>query len=297
MPYPYMRGVYPALVTPFSDSGLTVAYDNLGPLVEHHVNKGVSGLFICGTTGQGPNLTAAEKITVIQEVINAAAGRIQIWAQATCDDWPGTLKTIDAALKSDVTGLSFLQPWYYGVDAEAQYQFHAAAAERVEGKPVYLYNIPQCTGNNIEIDTVKRLLDRFDVINGIKESASPAAVRRWLDLQGESFHVTCGVDVAVAEMLRVGVGANVTSFGNIAPDYFIQIHQAAGNGDWPKAADWQEKLNRLVEAWDSSVLIPRLLAAYRALGVETGCVRPPLRELTDTELAHVNEWIEKQGIK
>lgn len=297
MPYPYMRGVYPALVTPFTDNGQAVAYDKLGAMVERHVDKGVSGLFICGTTGQGPNLTADEKITVIREVVNAAAGRIQVWAQVTCDDWPGTLKTIDDALKTDVTGLSFLQPWYYGVDDEAQYQFHAAAAERVEGKPVYLYNIPQCTGNNIEIDTVKRLLDEFDVICGIKESASPAAVRRWLDLQCDRFHATCGVDTAVTEMLRLGVEANVTSFGNAVPDYFVQIHNAARAGDWNLANEWQQKLNRLITAWDSSILIPKLLAAYQEFGVETGSVRPPLRELNAAELANVKEWIEKEGIE
>ncbi|MDP8243484.1 MAG: dihydrodipicolinate synthase family protein [Candidatus Hinthialibacter antarcticus] len=297
MTYPYMRGAYPALVTPFTENGSAVALDKLGAMVERHVQKGVSGLFICGTTGQGPNLTADEKIAVVREVVSAAAGRFEVWAQVTCDDWPGTLKTIDAALKTDVTGLSFLQPWYYGVDVEAQYQFHARAAERVEGKPVYLYNIPQCAGNNIEVDTVKRLLDSFEVIRGIKESASPAAVRRWLDLQCERFHATCGVDTVVAEMLRLGIEANVTSFGNAVPDYFVNIHNAARKADWTLATEWQQKLNRLVDAWDSSVLIPKLLEAYCIFGVETGCVRPPLRELSDAERANVKEWIEKEGLQ
>lgn len=297
MTYPYMRGAYPALITPFIENGSAVGYDKLGAMVERHVQKGVNGLFICGTTGQGPNLTAEEKIAVIQEVVNAAAGRIEVWAQVTCDEWPSTLKTIDAALKTDVTGLSFLQPWYYGVDAEAQYQYHAAAAERVEGKPVYLYNIPQCAGNNIEVDTLKRLLDSFEVIQGIKESASPAAVRRWLDVQCDRFHVTCGDDSVVAEMLRLGVEANVTSFGNAVPDYFAQIHKAAKDSDWNRANEWQEKLNRLLKVWDGSILIPRLHAVYQQLGIDTGGVRPPLRSLTDAERAEVIERVEKEGIQ
>ncbi|MBZ0258049.1 dihydrodipicolinate synthase family protein [bacterium] len=297
MTYPYMRGAYPALITPFTENGSKVGYDKLGAMVERHVQKGVNGLFICGTTGQGPNLTAEEKISVIKEVVNAAAGRIEVWAQVTCDEWPSTLKTIAAALKTDVTGLSFLQPWYYGVDAEAQYQYHAAAAERVEGKPVYLYNIPQCTGNDIEVDTLKRLLDSFEVIQGIKESASPAAVRRWLDVQCDRFHVTCGVDSCVTEMLRLGVEANVTSFGNAVPGYFAQIHQAKRAGDWNLANEWQEKLNRLVDAWADSMLVPRLHEVYRLQGIDTGGVRPPLRPLTNAELTDVKEWVDKEGIQ
>jgi dihydrodipicolinate synthase/N-acetylneuraminate lyase len=212
-----MRGAYPALITPFTENGISVALDKIGPIVERHIQKGVSGLFICGTTGQGPNLTAEEKINVIKEVMDAAAGRFEVWAQVTCDDWPGTLKTIDAALKTDVTGLSFLQPWYYGVD--------------------------------------------------------------------------------VVEMLRLGIEANVTSFGNAVPDYFVHIHNAAKAGDWNEANIWQEKLNCLVDAWADSVLISRFHEAYRILGIETGCVRPPLRELNNDERANVKEWIDKEGIQ
>lgn len=296
MPESFMRGTYPALVTPFVPGGLRSALDAIPPMIERLAAKGVDGVFICGTTGQGANLGGAEKIEIMQAVAGVAKGRIEVWAQISCAEWPDTLGALEAAKQLELTGVSALQPWYYGVDVEAQFAWHAAVAERCEGLPLYLYNIPQCAGNHIAIETMQRLLDRFDCLCGIKESASPADVRRWLPLQNERFQVTCGVDTIVCEMLKNGCGANVTSFGNIVPGWFVEIHKAAREGDWPRAMQWQTRLNALIERWDGPNLIPTILEALRCAGLESGAPRPPIRELSDEERAAVKQVVEEFDI-
>ncbi|MBI1388354.1 MAG: hypothetical protein GC154_07895 [bacterium] len=293
-----MRGVYPALITPFSEGGELVDLDAVGAMTGRLVNQGVAGLFICGTTGQGANLSANEKLAILRETLNAVDGRCEVWIQAGCGEWIGTRKVIDEAQKIGVTGLSLIQPWFYALDEDAQVQYIARAAERVEDVPLYLYNIPQNSGNHLSETVVQRSLDRFNVIRGVKESASPAAIRRWLPMRNERFHVTCGVDTEFCALLREGVDASVTSFGNILSPFMVKMREAAHAGDWTRAdALRRETILPVIEALDNSNLYASLMYALSLMGLPHGRVRPPLRELTGAEKKRVETVVEKFELK
>ncbi len=38
--------------------------DQVDPIVDHLIGSGVQGLYVCGTTGEGPSLTTAEREAV-----------------------------------------------------------------------------------------------------------------------------------------------------------------------------------------------------------------------------------------
>src|SRR3972149_2493559 len=74
------EGIFPALVTPFTDDGKTVDEERLRVLVNKCIELGVHGVVPCGTTGEFVNLTKEEKKQVIKTVINEVNGRVPVIA-------------------------------------------------------------------------------------------------------------------------------------------------------------------------------------------------------------------------
>ncbi|HWI53760.1 MAG TPA: dihydrodipicolinate synthase family protein, partial [Symbiobacteriaceae bacterium] len=72
-----LYGVIPAVLTPFDRHG-EVAPEMLTAYVNWLISKGVHGLFPCGTNGEGPVMTMAQRYQVMSTVIDTAAGRVPV---------------------------------------------------------------------------------------------------------------------------------------------------------------------------------------------------------------------------
>jgi dihydrodipicolinate synthase/N-acetylneuraminate lyase len=55
------KGVFPAVVTPFTEGGTAIHIEGFRRIVDHLLEQGVHGLFVGGTTGEGPSLTVDER--------------------------------------------------------------------------------------------------------------------------------------------------------------------------------------------------------------------------------------------
>ena len=72
-----LRGVIPPMVTPLHDrDALDIA--GLERLVEHILDGGVQGLFILGTTGEGPSLSYRLRTELIERTCRQVAGRVPV---------------------------------------------------------------------------------------------------------------------------------------------------------------------------------------------------------------------------
>ena len=69
------RGIYPALVTASTADG-GVSVPGVEALVEYLIGKGVDGLYVGGTTGEGIYMTGAERQLLAETVLKRVNGRI-----------------------------------------------------------------------------------------------------------------------------------------------------------------------------------------------------------------------------
>src|SRR5260221_2076713 len=78
-------GVGTALVTPFTRSGDLdeAAVRRLG---RRQIDAGIHFLCPCGTTGENPTLTDAERLRIVEILVDEAAGGAPILARAGCFD-------------------------------------------------------------------------------------------------------------------------------------------------------------------------------------------------------------------
>ena len=73
-----------AIITPFD--GLKTNYDELGKLIEYHIENNTDAIIICGTTGEASTMPDEEHLAAIKYTVEKAAGRITVIAGTGSND-------------------------------------------------------------------------------------------------------------------------------------------------------------------------------------------------------------------
>lgn len=160
-----------AIVTPFKADG-SLDEQALKSLVNWQIDSGIDFIVACGSTGEAATLDEEEWLRTVSLVVEAAAGRVPVWAGCTHNS-TRTLVRLAVRLKQ-VRGLSAVlsaNPYYNKPSQEGQFQHFLALAKAVAPLPVTIYNIPGRTAANLEPETVGRLAAAASNIEAIKESS------------------------------------------------------------------------------------------------------------------------------
>ena len=164
-----LQGCGTALITPFRQDG---SLDEAGLRAHIHwqIACGVSLLIPCGTTGEAATLTETEWLRVVEITVEAANGRVPVFAGATHNSTREAMHRAQQLGRiQGLSGILTANPYYNKPGQEGQFQHFSAIAKAVN-LPVLLYNIPGRTGANLEPATVLRLAEIPNII-GIKESS------------------------------------------------------------------------------------------------------------------------------
>lgn len=265
---PPIHGVFPAVVTPYADDGREVNIEGLLRLCDFLIEKGVDGLFICGTTGESPMLTDEERLAVMREVLAHVKGRTRVVFHTGHLITERAIALTQLAKELGADGASLASPYYYTFHPSALEEHFARALEAVDGWPVYLYNIPQTTGNPLSSELVARLKHRFPHLIGIKDSSGDLGeIQAYVDLVPPPFDVICGADHLAATALYSGARGIVSSISGVFPEPYIALCQAVQAGDHDAARRAQAAINRLVRALTQETHIPMLKEALKARGI------------------------------
>lgn len=270
-----------AMVTPF-DATLKLDVGRLERLINHLLATGTSALVVCGTTGESPTLSHAEKLQLFAESVRICAGRIPVIAGTGSFN---TEEAIDFTKEVDALGVAgFLQvaPYYSRPSQEGLYQHFAKIADATN-KPLLIYNIPGRTGVNISVETMVRLAAISNII-GVKESSGDfTQVSRMIGETPVDFAVYSGDDKYTLPILALGGAGVVSVASHIVGVPMNQMIDAFANQDTLTAArlhhDMMPLFTQLFEAPNPAPV----KAALAMLDVPTGGVRLPLVDLTAEE--------------
>ncbi len=242
-----LQGCGTALVTPFRSDGL-LDEPALRAHIHWQIASGVSMLIPCGTTGEAATLTEAEWLRVVEITVEAANGRVPVFAGATHNS---TREAIQRAQQlgriHGLTGVLSANPYYNKPGQEGQYQHFRAIAESVH-LPLLLYNIPGRTGTNLEPATVLRLAEIPNII-GIKESSgNMMQITELLTEAPRAFQVLAGDDALALPILAVGGTGLVSVASNAIPQQMSQMINAALNENWIAARRINRHYFQLLQA-------------------------------------------------
>jgi 4-hydroxy-tetrahydrodipicolinate synthase len=286
-------GVTVAIITPFK--GGAVDWDELGKLVEWHVEQGTDALAPCGTTGESPTLDHDENERVVAFVCEKANGRIKVMAGTGSNSTAEAVRMTKAAKKAGATGTLQVGPYYNKPTQEGYYRHFGAVAEACD-LPQVIYNIPGRTGSSILPETMARLAEKYPTVVAVKEATGSldqaSQIAALCDLT-----ILSGDDSLTLPLMSIGGKGVVSVVGNVVPKDMMALVRAFAAGKFAEALMWHRKLFPLCRDMLSVATNPiPVKTAVKLLGRGNGELRLPMCAMDAAGEAKVRQTLVNYGL-
>lgn len=280
MPSPSrLRGIVPPMLTPLSGPD-TLDHRGTERLVEHILSGGVHGLFLLGTTGEGPSLSYRLRGELIALATRQVAGRVPILVGITDTSYSESLRVAHAAADAGASALVLAPPYYFTSGQPELVESITRLAKELP-LPLYLYNMPSMTKTVLEPETVRQLQEIKNII-GIKDSSGNIEYYKEILLLAKNrpdWSVLIGPEMLLQQSLTLGGDGGVAGGANLCPRLFVDLFEAFEAGAADLGATLQTKVAALDQLYrvgqHSSSIIKGLKCALALLGIcEDGVAEP-----------------------
>lgn len=267
-------------------------------IVDKMVEDGLSGVFICGTNGEGPNLTIEERMLVAEAYVKAARKRILVLVHVGHPSIAEAKKLAIHAEKIGADAISSVAAFYFkptsALNLANSIGEIAAAAPSL---PFYYYHIPHLTG--VIVDMVEFLFLSEKLIPnlaGIKYTATTIhEYQACLNYQNGRYDMLYGLDEMFLSALAVGAKGAIGSTYTFAAPLYLKVRELFSNNMQFEARQLQFKMVEMVRCLVKFAPIPAQRAVMKMQGFELGPSRLPLVDLTGQEFAALKTALDNIG--
>ena len=296
-------GLIPPMVTPLNAKR---QLDKAGVrnMVRHLVDGGVDGIFLLGTTGEGPHLPYAIRRELVKETCRSVKGRVPVLVGITETDLEDALAFAKDCKLSGASGVVAAPPYYFKLTQAECLAWFTEMADR-SPLPVVVYDMPAHTDTVIEPATIAKLAAHGNIV-AMKDSSSVIALfnkfRVALEPFKDRFSLFMGPDEAMGEAVLLGADGGVCTGANLWPAQFKAMYLAAKAGDVGKV----RRLQRFTTM--SSYLLYGLgqgqigflkgvKAALAEMGLIQNVLAAPFKPFAGRELQSVRAAIRKLKVE
>ena len=287
------EGTFTALVTPFRSGG--VDETALRKLVELQVEAGVDGVVPCGSTGESATLSHDEHRGVVEIVVAAAAGRIQVIAGTGSNNTAEAVELTRHAKQAGADGALLISP-YYNKPTQEGIVAHYSEVARQTAFPLVVYNIPGRTASNILPGTMLRLADTEHIV-AVKEACGDIVqISETIALCGPDFSVVSGDDALALATIAVGGQGVISTTSNVAPREMVELVRSAREGDLERARTIHQQLLPLFDVLFCETNPIPVKAAVSMMGLCDDEIRLPMTRITGPNRELLQLVLKEQGI-
>ena len=266
------KGLGIALITPFKEDG-SVDYDSLKRLVQYQLDNGADFFCILATTGETPTLTAKEKQTIKDLVVDIVQARVPILMGCGGNNTAAVVEELKTGDFKGIDGILSVCPYYNKPSQEGLYQHFKSVAQATE-LPVVLYNVPGRTGVNLKAETTVRLARDCHNIVAIKEaSGNLEQVDEIIKNKANDFDVISGDDSLTFPMVSCGAVGVISVIGNALPKEFSKMIRLQMRGEYDPARKIHHRFTDLF----SLLFVDGNPAGVKAMLHEMGFIENKLR--------------------
>lgn len=294
-----MHGVINAMTTPFKEDG-SVDVESLKKQVDFQIGAGVDCLYPLGTTGEMYLLSTAERKLVAETVVKHAAGRAIVYIHVGSMTTAEAIELAKHAESIGADGIGAVTPSYFGCTDRAIIQYYKDISAAVSDDfPIYMYSIPQCSGNDIQPAVAQAVAEQCKNVVGIKYSfADMVRILNYINVKkpGGHFSVLVGPDKLFLAGLVSGADGVVSGCAGPMPEPFVAIRKAYDEGDLVKARDLQRTAIAVIDVLRCGADMGLFKEVLRRRGVvANSLMRRPLLELekndADQVWAKISEFL------
>jgi 4-hydroxy-tetrahydrodipicolinate synthase len=282
---PKIRGVIVPSITPFNAQG-QIDPAAIKRLVDFLIERGIHGLFPGGTTGEGPLLSITERRQLAETFVAAADGRVPVIIHTGAITTADTIDLTRHAQAIGAQAAGILPPYYYHHRDEVLQRHFETVAQQVPNFPIYLYNNPLVTGNNLSTPLVTQLLERCPNIVGMKESSTSLDTLFAISSsRNGAFNTASGSDGLILVGMAMGFDACVSGNANVAPELVVALYHAASQGNLSLARELQRKLDAVRQILKDGADLSLFKGILALRGLTVGGVRLPLLPASEAVVA------------
>ncbi|MFO1001906.1 MAG: dihydrodipicolinate synthase family protein [Planctomycetaceae bacterium] len=289
-------GVIPPVISPMKSAD-QLDVDAVDRVVEHLLQGGVSGLFVLGTTGEGPSLTYDMRRTMVERTCEQVKGRVPVLVGVTDTSLAESLALAQHSASCGAAAIVAAAPFYFDVSQAALEAWFRELADR-SPLPLMLYNMPSCVGVTLDLGIVDSL-SHHPNIAGIKDSGGDWAYFQKLcdrHRDREDFVIFMGPEELLAEAVAAGANGGVCGGGNLLPQVYSRLYLAAVRKDANEIAHWKQTIADVFasvyyDEQQQMKLIPGLKLAMEECGLCRRTVAPPLMAVSELHAQRIRNSI------
>ena len=259
-------------------------------LIEHILSGGVAGLFILGTTGEGPSLSYRLRRELIQRVCQQVKRRVPVLVGITDTAFIESVAVARASADFGADAV-VLAPPYYLPEAQPELQEYLDHLVPELPLPLYIYNMPALTKVTIEADTLRRAMDNPRII-GLKDSSgdldyfknAAELIRR----HRPDWPLLIGPEEKLLATLQLGGNGGVSGGANLFPKLYVQVVEAYRAGNLARAGELQQQIQRVSDSFyrvgkHASSIIKGIKCVLATKGICNDFMAEPFHRFRDTE--------------
>lgn len=293
---PSLNGIIPPIVTPLLENG---DLDILGlkNLIEHLLRGGVHGIFLLGTTGEGPSLDHSLRKQMVTEACAIVDKRVPLLICITDTSFKESLELGHHAKESGADYLVVAPPYYFPISQDEFQDYLSVLTPRLP-LPFLIYNMPSCTKMHLSLETVKKAKELGAI--GIKDSSGNQEYLFSLMKefqQDPSFSIITGNEAFLPETIKRGGKGAVAGGANFFPKLFVALYEACLENDEEAISKHLQSLNRISNTIYSvgkqeSKYVKGTKCALSVMGICNDYAAHPIGRFSTSERNQIIKYLE-----
>ncbi len=285
------RGIIPAFYACYADDG-SVSPERTRALARLMIDKGVKGLYVCGSSGECIYQGKEERKVTLENVMAVARGRLTVIAHVACNNTADSMELAAHAESLGVDAIAAIPPIYFRLPDHAIAQYWNDISSAAPDTDFVIYNIPQLAGVALTVPLFRKMMENKRVI-GVKNSSMPIQDIQLFKAAGGKDHVVFnGPDEQLVGGLAIGADGGIGGTYGVMPELYLAIERLVRAGRIGEAQEIQYLANDIISAMCSChgnmYAVEKGIIALRD-GVECGGVRKPLANLIPQDMATVEK--------
>ena len=285
------HGIFPAFYACYDDQG-EVSPERVRALTEHFIKKGVTGLYVCGSSGECIYQSVEDRKITLENVMAVAKGRLKIIAHVACNNTKDSVELAKHAESLGVDAIASIPPIYFRLPGYSIAEYWNTISSAAPNTDFIIYNIPQLAGTSLTPNLLKTMLNNPNVVGVKNSSMATQDIQMFKAIGGEDFIVFNGPDEQLISGLSIGAEGGIGGTYGVMPELFLKIRELYLKNNFTKARQIQYAVNAVIykmcEAHGNLYAVIKKILEINE-GLIIGSVRSPLSPLNDSDLAIATE--------
>ncbi len=274
------KGIFPALLTPFTSDG-KVDEKALEALINYNLAKGIDGFYVNGSTAESFLMEDADRELVYRLCAKYAKGKCTLIAQVGDMSVAKAIKYAKLCEELGYDAISSVTPFYFKYSSEQIIDYYLSLVNACN-LPMFIYFIPALAGAVLDNNVFDTLL-KDERVMGVKYTSNDFFTLERLRSKYPDKIFYNGYDEMCLSGLAMGADGAIGSTYNLMAEKFVEIYRLVKESKWTEALAVQHRANDVISALVGGVDVKASLkfAISELVGIDMGLCLPPQTDVPE----------------